>query len=214
MEFVFVVPRRELFPESYPYGLTLFGEGLSIESFMDPVERSGFFVEREVAERNPEWKQVIPYTIVERDGLVLLLRRTSRGGEARLHNKLSIGVGGHINPIDLQEAAPSTNRRNPIHNATIREVCKEELRMDSPVDVRPVGTLNDDSNPVGAVHVGFVQVMSVQGPVEVHETDQLEGDFVTPAELVQLDDQGANFETWSRLLIPHLTDILPNLVAS
>ena len=210
MEFVYVVPRSELFPESYPYGLELFGKDLALDSFVAAVERSGFFVERDIAEHNPSWKQVIPYTIVERGGQIFLLRRTSQGGEARLHNKLSIGVGGHINPVDLQGS--QSNNRNPIPNATLREVCEEELRMDSPADVRPVGILNDDSNPVGAVHVGFVQIMSVEGSVEVRETDQLVGSFVTPAELQELIREGANFETWSSLLIPHLADILPTLV--
>jgi hypothetical protein len=50
MEFVFVVPRRELFPDRYPQGFTPFGEALSAAHFVATLERHGFFVERSRAE--------------------------------------------------------------------------------------------------------------------------------------------------------------------
>jgi predicted NUDIX family phosphoesterase len=79
-----------------------------------------------------------------------------------------------------------------------------------------VGLLNDDSNPVGAVHVGVVQVISVRGSVEIRERDQLEGRLVRPEELAAMLSRGTNFETWSGLLIPRLDEILskPITVAS
>ena len=107
MEFVFVVPRTAIFPEFAPHGLSAFGEEFSHESFQRCVEEEGFFVEREYAERTPTLKQIIPYTLVTRGEEILLLQRTKGGGEARLHNKLSIGVGGHVNPVD---AIPRTER--------------------------------------------------------------------------------------------------------
>jgi len=216
MEFVFVIPRAELFPECYPHGLAVFGKEFSEAAFHAAVEARGFFVERDYAERTPSMKQVIPYSIVVRAGEVFLLRRTSNGGEARLHNKLSIGVGGHINPVDFptERDGTGTSRRNPIPAATQREVADEELRLSGPYEVHPVGILNDDSNPVGAVHVGLVQVLTVEGAVEVRETDQLEGQFVSVAELNRQLADGANFETWSSLLIPHLERLIPATVAS
>ena len=156
MEFVFVVPRTELFPTSTPHGIEFFGRENSEAAFHARVERHGFFVERAYAERTPTLKQVIPYTIVTRDGAVFLLKRTTRGGESRLHNKLSIGVGGHVNPVDLPDSvdgAPAS--RNPVTAATRREIA-EELHTDDTYEVRSVGILNDDTNPVGAVHVGLV----------------------------------------------------------
>jgi predicted NUDIX family phosphoesterase len=212
MEFVFVVPRKALFPECYPHGFTLFGDGLDEEAFYGIVEEHGFFVEREYAERTPSLKQVIPYTIVTRDGEVFLLRRNASGGEARLFNKLSIGVGGHINPVDLPTDGAA--RRNPIPAATRREVTEEELKIVGTFGVQSAGILNDDSNPVGAVHVGLVQVLTVDGSVAVRETDQLEGKFATLAEIESLHSSGANLETWSSLLIPHLGHLIPGILAS
>jgi predicted NUDIX family phosphoesterase len=215
MEFVLVVPRTELFPDCTPHGFVPFEGGALEERFWSSVEHHGHFVERAYAERTPSLKQVIPYSIVVRRGTapggeVLRLRRTRRGGEIRLHDKLSIGVGGHINPVDARSATDEeTSRRACIARATRREVVEEELSVEGPWEVTDVGLLNDDTNPVGAVHVGLVQVVTVEGSVAVRETDQLEGSFASLDELRRELAGGANFETWSSLLIPHLGRLVP-----
>jgi predicted NUDIX family phosphoesterase len=222
MEFVFVVPRTALFPDCYPHGLVRFGEGscaaaarprqsaepgtgMKLAELEAAVARDGFFVERAYAERTPSLKQVIPYSIIVCDGRVLLFQRLATGGEQRLHGKLSIGIGGHINPEDLDGAQGSA--RAPIAAGTQREI-REELDVRGTFEVRCVGLLNDDSNPVGAVHVGVVQVVYVSGSVEIREREQLEGRLVTCEELSSLLADGANFETWSRLLVPRLDELL------
>jgi len=204
MEFVFVVPRAELFRDHYPQGLVAFGDVAESEAFTALVRSRGFFVERETAEVRPEWKQVIPYSLVHTPDGVLLMRRLDRGGEARLHQKLSIGVGGHINPEDLTASGES----DPILAGTRREV-EEELVVDGRYELRTVGLLNDDSNPVGAVHVGLVQVLELTGSVKIREEDTLEGRIVPPDELREMHAAGANFETWSSVLIERLDELIP-----
>ena len=245
MEFVFVLHRFELFPESAPHGLAFFEEGgfpqgisdglesqqrvaskgvspeaekgWNVANFGRLVREKGFFVERDYAERTPSFKQVIPYTVVRRasDGHVLVLQRTKKGGEARLHQKLSIGVGGHVNPIDAMgiepEDAGGSPRRvlDPLPAATRREVMEEELTVTGATRLTQIGLLNDDTNAVGAVHVGLVQVLDlVDGDAQVREVDQLHGEFVSVSELVARFEKGANFETWSQLLIQELGPIL------
>ncbi len=226
MEFVFVVPRETLFPECYPHGFVPFAPetderntpgGRDGDSWQARIEASiaehGFYVERDRAERSPQWKQIIPYTLVVRDGQVLCLARTKKGGETRLHDKLSIGVGGHINPIDVGvgEDSPTTggdSQRNPIRAASHREVLDEELHVQGRYHWQTLGLLNDDSNAVGAVHLGWVQSLVVEGDVQVREVDQLQGNFRTVDELREQLAAGANFETWSSLLIPHLDRLL------
>jgi len=214
MEFVFVVPRAELFPESYPQGFVAFGPAFPSESFETAIARHGYFVERGHAERTPALKQVIPYSIVVREGEVLLLHRLAKGGEERLVDKLSIGVGGHINPEDAPAASsrgserePGSSRRAALDAGTRREI-REELELSGDYSVRRIGILNDDSNPVGAVHVGLVQLVAVAGPVRVREEEVLRGRFASPAELSELLASGANFETWSARLVERLHDLL------
>jgi predicted NUDIX family phosphoesterase len=212
MEFVFVVPRVELFGDCYPQGLVPFTDPTA-KDFDDRVRRSGFFVERDHAEHNPDLKQVIPYSIVVRGGEILVLRRLAQGGEKRLHDKLSIGVGGHINPVDAdQPTERGGSTTDPVASGTRREL-KEELYIEGDVTITRVGILNDDSNPVGAVHVGLVQVVHAHGDVRVREDDVLEGSFVAPDELRRLLGDGANFESWSQILIHRFNDVVPDLTA-
>ena len=213
MEFVYVVPREELFPEAFPHGFVPLTDDARTR-FEDALE-TGFFVERERAERTLAWKQIIPYTLVVRpdgDDLgVLLLRRLTGGGEARLHDKLSIGVGGHINPEDLDASRTAKARRRctGLLEAGSRRELAEELLLEGDVTLQRVGLINDDSHPVGAVHAGLVQVATVEGPVSIREVDALEGRLVSTRELHRLLAAGASFETWSSLLVPQLDDLLP-----
>lgn len=207
MEFVLVVPRRDLFPEHYPHGFVAFEDEAAARELERRVEEHGYFVERARAERDPELKQVIPYTLLTRESEergveVLLLRRSGRGGEKRLHDKLSIGVGGHVNPEDAERG------RDQVLDAGTRRELDEELVLPEAVTWRRVGLLNDDSNPVGAVHVGLVQVARARGPVRIREEDVLSGDFTTPERLAELLAQGANLESWSALLVERLTELI------
>jgi len=206
MEFVYVVPRSDLFRECYPQGLAPFGPDLDREAFLEAVGEHGFFVERDYAERNPDLKQVIPYTVVTREGEILLLRRKPAGGEGRLHNKLSIGVGGHINPVD-DSPTDVTRGAGLLERATHRELT-EELEPFQFSTLDPVGLINDDSNPVGAVHVGLVQVLTTEQTVRIREHEVLEGELLSTGALQELRAEDANFETWSAMLVDRIDEFV------
>jgi predicted NUDIX family phosphoesterase len=180
-EQVLVVPRAALVPGEGWLGVRPGDLGEAI----DIVARDGFFVRRSEAEVDPALKQVIPYLVLRDGERWFLMRRTRAGGDARLHDRWSIGVGGHLNPGD-----------GDVPGGLAREWA-EELIADFEPDYSPVGLLNDDSTPVGAVHVGFVYVADARGrPVSIRETDKLEGSFATTPSVMAVRDQ---METWSRL---------------
>jgi predicted NUDIX family phosphoesterase len=201
MEFVFVAPREAVFPSFYPQGLHAFSAESEAREFLARLSGHGFFVERERAERTPIWKQVIPYCVVAADGEVLLTRRRTKGGEARLHDKLSIGIGGHINPVDRAEGVD-------LLLAAARREIEEELEVRGEYGLRLVGFLNDDSNPVGAVHLGLVFVANPTGAVSIREEDVLEGHMVALEDLRARHSRGDNFETWSSILVANLERFL------
>ncbi len=211
MEFVYVTPREALFPACYPQGFTRFHSDREADDFLAGLVRHGFFVERERAEHTPAWKQVIPYCVVLSDERVLLLKRRAKGGEARLFDKLSIGVGGHINPIDRVDSSIETvsrpSRGTDLVLAAARREIAEELEVRSEFELRLAGYLNDDSNAVGAVHVGLVFAAITTGSVRIREQDVLEGQLVAPEELRARLARGENFETWSSILIAHLDEL-------
>ncbi len=134
---------------------------------------------------------MIPYLVLRDGERWFLMRRTRGGGDARLHDLWSIGVGGHLNPGDGDVAGG------------LRREWAEELVADFEPDYEPVGLLNDDTTPVGAVHVGFVYVADAAGrAVAIRETDKLEGSFATTDEVRAVRDA---METWSRLVFDALT---------
>lgn len=118
------------------------------------------------------------------------MRRTRAGGDARLHDRWSIGVGGHLNPGDAGVFGG------------LRREWREELDADFEPDFQPVGLLNDDTTEVGAVHIGVIVVADAAGrPVRVRETDKLDGAFAEPAEVRAVADR---LETWSALVFEAL----------
>lgn len=157
------------------------------------VAEHGRFMDRPNAEESPDWKQLIPYVVLRDGGKVFLMERTDAGGDARLHRKASIGVGGHVNPVD--------EGGDPLGVGLARE-WREELVADWEPQFHLIGMLNDDSNPVGSVHLGVVFSVEADGrPVAVRETHKLSGRFATPDEVMAAWDR---METWSQLVAAHL----------
>jgi predicted NUDIX family phosphoesterase len=195
MEFVYVVKRYDLFDLEFPHGFRAAGEeGFSFQACMDRILRRGFFMERRFAENDSGFKQIIPYSLLVHDDRVLLLTRTSKQGEARLHHKKSVGVGGHINPVDGLES--------PLQNACRREI-EEELQVDEAYEPAPIGIINDDSNPVGSVHFGVVHAVRLKlGKVRVREQAMMTASMVPMEDLAAMAERKEeNFETWSSLII-------------
>ena len=210
MEFVFAVPRERLFPEFYPQGLLAFGAGEASHGLLAAIAEHGFFVERAHAERDPSLKQIIPYALVCANGEVLLTRRSKRGGESRLFGKHSIGIGGHVEPQDLERAGNgSLARGRALIDAAMQRELAEELDIEGRIRIEPVGIVNDDSNPVGAVHLGWVQRVEVDGQVHIRERELLAGGLVSPVELRRLLAEGEDFETWSALIVSRIDEVLP-----
>ena len=208
MEFVYVVKRYDLFDRSFPHGFVT--EPAAVAEWTRRIRDRGFFLERRQAEQDSGFKQIIPYTLVLHGEQVLLLRRLAKGGEARLHGKLSIGVGGHINPIDGVVPGAAGAAGADLLDAGCRRELEEEIEIRCPYALQPVGIINDDASDVGSVHFGLVNLARCERPdVGIRESEVLEGSFVDRAELEELASaEGGRFETWSALIIERLDEAL------
>lgn len=201
MEFVYVVKRGDLFERRFPHGLELLGPD-EVAGVLGRIRDHGFFVERRHAEIDPSMKQIIPYCVVTRGERVFLMRRLETGAESRLRGKRSIGVGGHINPVD------GTTAVDDVVEAGMRRELEEEVVIDGPWYGHLVGLLNDDSTEVGSVHLGLVYTVDATGDVRVRETEHLEGSFADAAEVRELcTSDRDSFESWSALVIDRLDAI-------
>lgn len=160
------------------------------EAFQALVAREGRFEARAAMEQDRGHKQVIPYLVLRDGPRYFLMRRTQAGGDARLHDRWSIGVGGHLNPGDGDLAGG------------LRREWAEEITADFLPEFRLVGLLNDDTTEVGSVHLGAVYVADAAGrAVEIRETEKLAGAFATAADVEAVRE---DLETWSRLVFDFL----------
>ena len=162
------------------------------------------FMPRSQAEKDPSHKQIIPYVIMACDGKYLSYVRGTRAGETRLVGNRSIGIGGHINPVDNEVPLFDTDFRKMYDAAVEREVA-EEVSVETRHSDRIVALLNDDSNEVGSVHLGIVHYWVLDEP-KVSKREQMitQMDFKTADELRKVRD---TMETWSGLCLDGLDEI-------
>ncbi len=181
VERVLVIAREHVPDRASWYGMRSDG----IADLLAAVAAHARFEPRDRMEHDPAWKQLIPYLVL-RDGVdYFLMQRTRAGADARLHDRWSIGVGGHVNPGDDDLLGG------------LRREWHEELEAAFVPQFHAIALLNDDTTDVGAVHLGVVYTADAAGrPVDVRERDKLHGAFAAPSEVAATVD---GMETWSRL---------------
>ncbi len=182
-------------------------EGLAfdVERYLRRIFVQGipYFIPRSQAEKDPSYKQLIPYVIMSYDGTFLSYVRGRRAGENRLTGLRSIGIGGHINPGDDMPLF-NTDFYETYLAAVEREVA-EEVSVETSHTDSVVALLNDESNEVGSVHLGIVHYWLLDAP-KVNKREQMitQMTFMTPAELQNVRD---TMETWSELCLRQLNEI-------
>jgi predicted NUDIX family phosphoesterase len=182
-------------------------QGLSrdVDRYLDRFFVSGVprFMPRDQAERDPAFKQLIPYVILRHGRSVISYVRGTQAGEKRLVGRRSIGIGGHINPVDDMPLF-ATDFRETYLSAVQREVA-EEVFVDANHNELMVALLNDDSTEVGRVHLGIVHVWDLDRPaVRKREQMMTQLEFLTPESLRSRREE---LESWSQLCLNYLDPI-------
>lgn len=154
---------------------------------------------RDEVETDPSYKQLIPYCVFRHGGPrgeIFYYARGKSGGESRLHAKRSIGVGGHISSEDGQAGTVA-------YDVGMRREIDEEVDLATGYSESLVGLINDDSNDVGRVHLGLVHIFDIEeAKVLPREESIQETGFAPPS---QLASEMETFETWSQIVLRHLT---------
>lgn len=148
------------------------------------------FVPRADAENDPTKKQLIPYVLVQNaEGRLLSYRRC--GSEKRLAQKLSLGIGGHVNDGDLKDS---------LYGTMVAGVCreiKEEIGIDAvPEQLKLRGLINEEITEVGHVHTGVVFTLAIDASSVSFDTEIGSPQWIEPKEL---DETSA--ELWSALAL-------------
>lgn len=143
-ELILVVKREELFSkENVWQGIAQ----VDFDNYLKILQTKREFLPRSVMEQDATYKQIIPYLIFTHNNKLFLMQRRAKATEARLKNKFSLGIGGHIRQEDMTT--------DSIIDWSKREFY-EEVHYEGNLNVKPLGIINDDSNEVGKVHIGFV----------------------------------------------------------
>jgi predicted NUDIX family phosphoesterase len=195
-----LVVQRKVFESAGAFN----GLALDTQKYLNKLFAPGVprFMPRPQAEKDPSFKQLIPYVIMTCDGKYLSYVRGKRAGETRLVAKRSIGIGGHINPTDDM---PLFGNFYDTYLAAVQREVAEEVSIETKYEDKVVALLNDDSNEVGQVHLGIVHLWTLDEP-KVNRKEQMitQMGFMGIPELQEVRD---TMETWSQLCLDGLANI-------
>lgn len=173
---------------------------------LNRIVQQGLFRKRNELEEDPSFKQLIPYAIIsyqepEHTGArqrqsFYMFKRTSGQTEKRLHNKLHLGVGGHMKP----GSSTKLNEQYP-ENELRRELFEEVNLLDGCVieGIEFIGFINDDTLPVSRVHIGLLYDIHLSNKqVVVNETDKMTAEWIDQPDLAEYYEE---METWTKIAI-------------
>ncbi|MDO7977385.1 NUDIX domain-containing protein [Oceanotoga teriensis] len=160
------------------------------------IFKNSVFLDRDKAENDENFKQIIPYVIFKNtNDQILITKRTKNQSEKRLHEKISAGIGGHINLNDYSE-----NPEMTFFNGLNREI-NEELKIKDLEELKYLGLIYDDSNEVSRVHIGILFTAQVKN-AEIKEVENFEANWLKKEEIENLKEE--NFETWTKISLNQL----------
>ncbi len=198
-EQVLVISRAQFEATGSFQGIRTEGVDAAVSSFLE--SSAHHFMPRSAAEDDPSFKQLIPYCVFRCGDQILHYTRGKAGAERRLHAKISVGVGGHINPTDAEEGRTGAE----MYFAAVARELEEELVIQSSRVSRIVALLNDDSNPVGAVHLGIVHLIDLESTAVQSREDAL-CDLQFSSLSALRGPMHDSLESWSQLCIAYLAD--------
>ena len=189
-EQVLVVRREEIFPDGAWHGFVT----ENLDRYRSVIRERHLFKPRAEVEDDPNFQQIIPYVVFRHRDRYFLTHRLRASSEKRLRKQYSLGVGGHINPGDLQSG-------DPILDGLKRE-WEEEVVYEGTFEANLIGLLNDESAPVSKVHLGVVFLVDGDTPnIAIRETKKLGGELLTLDEMRSLYLQ---MESWSQIVYDKL----------
>jgi predicted NUDIX family phosphoesterase len=195
-ELVFAIPTDELWKLlTYTEMGLIKGSG----DVLNRIVQHGLFRKRSELEEDPSFKQIIPYAIISTNDSYFVFRRISGQTEKRLHNKLHLGVGGHMNP-----GGPKETGEQFLINQLKREFFEEVKLLDGCLieDLEFIGFINDDTIPVSRVHLGLLYFIRVSNQnVVVNEPDKMSAEWIDKRDLPEYYEE---METWTKIAVDNL----------
>lgn len=193
-----------------------------INNFLEIINENKEFKERkgeEGIENNPEYQQIILYGLIRQGEKFFVYQRggsnNSQYKETRLQSKISVGVGGHIEPFDASlidslyrefDEEVVFKKNNQIVNLRNKngEVDKEIFNQLATIKI--LGLVEDEIHDVEKVHLGLICEINLLLPelsVEIRNHEEnVKGQMMSLNEYQAWVNQGeAVSEEWTKIVI-------------
>lgn len=157
------------------------------------------FLDRNLAETDSSFKQLIPYISVKKNDLWLTAQRSKKVGESRLAGLYTNSVGGHVNTTDV-DGETNLEPLALVLRGLVREI-NEELSFSTEVipQWRLAGFINLDQNEVDKVHFGAHFIIELTDEdVQIIDNGLINHKWMTIEEMNKSIEQ---FEGWSQVVI-------------
>lgn len=178
------------------------------QDIVSQLNQKADYYPRYKMEFNKYFMQIIPYVVIfspDRKS-VFVTKRLEGSGEELLVGKLSIGIGGHVNPIDKRKSIANT-----IQEALHREL-NEEVDIKGRFDLIFNDTIYTEKDLVSSCHLGLVYYLYPKDDdfvVKVKEKEILEGEMVEIEKLLEaneedMQEKGLVYEEWMKVVLQRL----------
>ena len=183
-----LVTNANIFTPSMMNDLTV---GLPAVNLLDKFTYDSIYKERHLMEENENYRQIIAYVLIQHreTGRFMLSRRTDKQTEARLHNKYSIGIGGHIDHFPVNES------NDVIYKAAVREIREETGFTNGTLAAQ--GIILTDVEPIDRVHVGVLFHFITRELIPHSEDGKHEHEW---ADCERLLEVYGRMESWSQIV--------------
>jgi len=155
------------------------------------------------AEQDPAYKQAIAYILLVYNNQIFIYERPPKGAtsEERYASKLSLGIGGHIEPHDHN---PDIN----LIDSSLQREIKEEIGLNpQDYDLHHVGYINDESDEIGLVHFGLIYLAKVKkNKLKIEQKELVKSWFISQNDLKKPDIY-PHLEGWSKILVNNIDKI-------
>ena len=174
----------------------------NLENYLEIIKTQPQFKARGLMEQDETYKQIIPYMIFKFEDQLFLMQRAMQASEERLKHKFTLGIGGHVRELDLNNLS-SDNLNNYSNNITgeifawAEREFHEEIEYHGNLKITTLGLLNDDSNSVGRVHLGLVLLLQGDSP-EIKIKSELQSGFL--CQITACSEFLERMESWSQIV--------------
>lgn len=177
--------------------------GRFVDETNDLFARTPFMADRATCEDDLSKLQLLPYGVLwdKEADKVFMYTRGKAGAENKLHDRLSIGLGGHVDR--MPEAGESLE--DTLTDELLRELTEEVGLVIDPEQIVFTHMMAADL-PVDKVHMGLLSVIEIQGISNLTAEEGVieKGSFVKVDELFN-ESVYSRLENWSKLALAIVT---------